>query len=32
VVEQPKTGSQLSVVQALPSLHVSGVPLAQVPL
>jgi len=32
VVVQPKVVLQLSVVQALPSLHVSGVPLVQVPL
>jgi hypothetical protein len=32
VVVQPKTGSQLSVVHGLPSLHVSGRPAAQAPL
>jgi hypothetical protein len=31
MVVQPKTVSQLSVVQGLPSLHVSGVPAVQVP-
>jgi hypothetical protein len=29
---QPKTGSQLSVVQGLPSLQLSAVPAVQVPL
>jgi hypothetical protein len=32
VFEHPNTASQLSVVQTLPSLQVSGVPAVQVPL
>jgi hypothetical protein len=32
VLAQPVTGSQLSVVQTLPSLQLSGVPAPQAPL